>query len=233
MLDPVGLLDDANRAHERRRLSLNEDRDGLFILDGLLDPEGGLTLKTALEALLGPKAKDDRRSAVQRRADALTELARRQLQGTRGLPEVGGQRPHLTLMATVEALQGLEGAAPARLEGVFPVPEETARRLSCDAAVTPLLLDGEGNHLDLGRTVRTVPPALRRALVARDRGCRFPDCDRPPEWCEGHHLDFWIDGGETNKDNVLLLCSRHHRLVHEGGWRLSPEPGGELVAVPP
>src|SRR5207245_8408176 len=121
------------------RLSLNEDRDGLFILDGLLDPEGGLTLKTALEALLGPKAKDDRRSAVQRRADALTELARRQLQGTRGLPEVGGQRPHLTLMATVEALQGLEGAAPARLQGIFPVPKETARRLGCDAAVTPLL----------------------------------------------------------------------------------------------
>jgi hypothetical protein len=78
-----------------------------------------------------------------------------------------------------------------------------------------------------------VPSALRRALVIRDRGCRFPGCDLPADWTDGHHLTHWADGGETRLDNLVLLCRRHHRHVHEQRWRLEGNPAGELVAVPP
>jgi predicted restriction endonuclease len=75
--------------------------------------------------------------------------------------------------------------------------------------------------------------ALRKALVVRDRGCRFPGCDRPPDWTDAHHIQHWADGGETRMENLLLLCRRHHRMVHEEGWRLGWGEQRELVAVPP
>ena len=87
--------------------------------------------------------------------------------------------------------------------------------------------------MDAGRSARTIPPSLRRALVARDRGCRFPGCDRPAEWTDGHHLRHWAHGGETTLQNLALLCRRHHRRVHEQGWRLEWGAKGELLAAPP
>jgi HNH endonuclease len=78
-----------------------------------------------------------------------------------------------------------------------------------------------------------VPAGMRRALVLRDRTCRWPGCGRPATWCDAHHLDSWLDEGETKLSNLALLCRRHHRLVHEGGWVLVRTPGGELEAVPP
>jgi hypothetical protein len=84
-----------------------------------------------------------------------------------------------------------------------------------------------------GHTSRTVPAALRRALVARDGGCRFPRCDRPPEWTDAHHVQSWADGGETTMANTTLLCRVHHRLVHEGGWTVRLDPDDGLIATPP
>ena len=86
--------------------------------------------------------------------------------------------------------------------------------------------------LTVGRATRTVPPSIRRALVVRDRGCRFPGCDRPPAWTDGHHLVHWADGGQTALEN-LVLCRPHHRLVHEQRWTLRRDDGGEIVAAPP
>ena len=113
------------------------------------------------------------------------------------------------------------------------MPIETARRLACDASVSTVTVDAAGTPLDVGRTRRTIPSALRRALVVRDRGCRFPGCDRPPEWTDGHHLVPWAEGGETRLDNLVLLCQRCHTAVHEGGRRLRWGVDGELVAEPP
>ena len=114
-----------------------------------------------------------------------------------------------------------------------PVPVVTALRLACDSALTAIAADDSGEPLDAGRTVRTVPPAIRRALVVRDRGCRFPGCDRPADWTDGHHLQHWAHGGETKLRNLVLLCRRHHRRVHEGGWHVAWGQRGELVASPP
>jgi hypothetical protein len=225
-VDPDGTLADADHEHQLRRLTLSQTWQGRYVVDGWLDAEGGACLQAALNALIGPLCADDDRPFWQRRADALVELARQALDGG-GLPEVAGQKPHLSLV--VRTSDGGIG----ELEWGGPVPVVTALRLACDSALTKITADDSGEPLDAGRTVRTVPPAIRRALVVRDRGCRFPGCDRPSDWTDGHHLRHWAQGGETKLHNLVLLCRRHHRRVHEGGWRLAWGTRGELVASPP
>jgi len=145
-------------------------------------------VQTALNAL-SASAAGDQRHAWQRRADALVELARRQLdQGT--LPEVAGERPHVTVTASIETLAATPGHPAGDLKAGLPIPAETARRLACDAALTRVLLSSDRQPLDVGRTTRTVPPAIRKALVIRDGGCRFPGCDRPPDCVEGTQTVF-------------------------------------------
>jgi hypothetical protein len=139
----------------------------------------------------------------------------------------------LTVTATVGTLSGAPGHAAGDLVWGLPVPAETVRRLACDAARTPVELTPDGQPLEVGRTTRTVPPALRRALVVRDQGCRFPGCDRPSDWTDGHHLQHWADGGATTLENLVLLCRRHHRKVHEDGWRLAWGEDRGIVAIPP
>jgi hypothetical protein len=111
------------------------------------------------------------------------------------------------------------------VDGVAIAPE-TARRLACDAAVVPIL-EAEGSTLSVGRKRRTIPPGLRRALEARDGGCRFPGCESR-HYIDAHHVTHWARGGETRLDNLVLLCRRHHRLVHEGGFSVAPGPHGEV-----
>ena len=200
-------------------------------LEGLLDSEGGATLKTALDALMPPPKQDDDRSAGQRRADALVDLARTALDG-RKLGTVGGQRPHLVITASPETLAGVPGAPAAQLQGVGPIPMETAQRHACDATVSYVLgqveLAGETSHEH-----RQIPPAVRRALVTRDRDCVFPGCDRQASWCDSHHLVWWTRGGKTALANLALVCGRHHRKLHEEGWTLGRNSQGRWVATPP
>ena len=153
---------------------------------------GGALLRTALQALSGPPSADDSRTAAQRRADALVELAR--------------QRPHLTLTASLTTLRKEPGAQAGDLDWGQPVPAETVRRIACDAALTPALLGRSSEPLAVGRASRVIPASLRRALAARDGGCRFPGCDRPAAWTDGHHLKHCADGGETSAGNLVLLC---------------------------
>ena len=225
-LAPESALRDANDAHDRRALFISPLLDGVFRIDGQLDREGAACLQAALEALLGPRAADDTRTPAQRRADALVELARQRM-------EAAGGRPHVTLIVNRETLAGSGSATAAELDRAGVVPDQTALRISCDAALSVVTLDGAGEPLDAGRSTRTVPPSLRRALAVRDRGCRFPGCDRPVSWTDGHHLRHWARGGETKLRNLVLLCRRHHRLAHEGGWRLEWGEQGELAAAPP
>ncbi len=98
------------------------------------------------------------------------------------------------------------------------LPVSAARRLACDAAVTPVGVDGHGAPLNVGRSRRLATVAQRRALAARDHGCAFPRCDRPPAWCVAHHVHHWADGGPTDMDNLVGLCTEHHRSVHHHGW---------------
>jgi hypothetical protein len=230
-LDRERALADANAMYARRRLHLTRGLDGALTLDGLFDPEAGAILRTAIDALTRPLPDDDR-IAPQRRADALVELARRQLDGG-SLPASGGQRPHLSVTVPTSALQRAAGAPPGELEWAGPIVDEMARRIGCDAVCSTVEVDEEGMPMTVGRATRTVPSSIRRALQVRDRGCRFPGCDRPPTWTDGHHLVHWADGGETALDNLVLLCRPHHRLVHEQGWTLRRDGDGEIVAAPP
>ncbi|HEY8796898.1 MAG TPA: DUF222 domain-containing protein, partial [Candidatus Dormibacteraeota bacterium] len=232
LMDPDSVREEANESHEQRFLSLSQTLDGVFYLNGRLDSEGGATLQTALNALGGPPTAEDRRTPKQRRADLLVELARQQLDGGK-LPEVGGQRPHLAVTVSVATLANQPGSPAADLEWAQPIPAETARRLACDAAITPVFVGSESDQPQAGQTSRSISGSQRKALVVRDKGCRFPGCDRPPDWTDAHHLQHWADGGKHVMDNLVLLCRRHHRKVHEEGWQLGITPDGDIAAVPP
>jgi hypothetical protein len=230
-VDRDGALKEANDAYERRAVWLSETMDGVFVLNGTLDAEGGAILRAALAAVEGkPRAGDDR-TARQRRHDAMVDLGRRQLDAGE-LPTSGCQRPHLTVTADLDVLAG-KPAGAGLLNWEQLVPAETVRRLACDCSVTPIVTGQDGEPLSVGRARRTIPAPMRRAIMLRDKHCRFPGCYRPVAWADGHHLRHWIDGGPTAYWNVWLLCRRHHRLVHEGGWGLERTPGGGLTALPP
>jgi hypothetical protein len=203
--------------HDRRRLFVSPTIDGLVILDGQLDADSGNTVLTAISALAGPGGGADPRTSAQRRADALVELARHALD-TAELPDTGGERPHVNVTIDLTALSTATGAADLDFTG--PVPAERARQLACDAGISRIITAGASQPLDVGRRTRTVPAQLRRALAARDRGCRFPGCDRPPGWCDAHHRHHWADGGPTVPANLVLLCRLHHNMIHQG-WTLT------------
>jgi hypothetical protein len=208
-LQPDGLLKEANENYERRRLHLSQTYDGMFKLDGQLDAEGGVALKTALDALMAPPHWDDRRSAAERRADALVELSRVQLDaGT--LPESGGQKPHLVVTATSETLAGVAGAPPAELLWADLIPVETVQRIACDCSLT-MVVDGVAQP-----ATRTIAPPTRRALMARDKHCGHDGCYVPAAWCDAHHIHERSKGGSHKLENLELLCRRHHRMEHEG-----------------
>ncbi len=244
-LDAEGALDQDNRNHERRWFACDQTFGGVFILRGELDAEGGALLQTAINALSAPAGREDGRTGSQRRADAIVDLAARHLQGGAGGASIHGQRPHLTLTASIEALQRQPGAAPAELGGVGPVHAETARRIACDSVRRTVTVarsaegpDPAGIHsavhpLSVGRATRTIPAPIRTALRVRDNGCRFPGCDRPPEWTDGHHIKHWADLGDTEVPNLVSLCRRHHRLVHERGWQVHLDGEGTPVITPP
>ena len=225
-VDPDGSLTDADRQFERRRLHLSQSMDGLFYLNGILDAEGGAVVKSALDALTTPSdGPGVERSSAQVRADQLVEMARRLLDAG-NLPEVGGQKPHIAVTASLQALRKELGAGGADLDWSLPVPAETARRLACDASVSRILLGAKSEILDVGQETRVIPRALMRALIHRDHGCRFPGCDKPWQWTDGHHIVHWIDGGPTKLGNLILLCRRHHRRLHEEGWRVRMDDDG-------
>lgn len=362
-LNPDGT--DPNKDFEKRGLTLSPAQR-MLTMRGQLDPEGGAALATALDALMTPPDDGDQRSPAQRRADALVELARRQLTaGT--LPTVGGQRPQVGVLLYPQALSprtlatlantqrdlttrqqlhdlisdappehtttsrtdtaghatpptssempadpgkignpsaaadagtalelaqaaepshhgqhtdaarlaepispadkphpadkhppagkhrppgrvGSTGqnstanqngpadtagtawarpgwADPPWLSWVGPVSPVVAQRIACDADIWRVILSPTtGQPLDVGRAHRLVPHWIRKALYARDRGCRWTGCTTPAEWTDAHHLDPWAEGGETRADRCLLLCRYHHGLVHEGGWAINLDP---------
>jgi hypothetical protein len=126
---------------------------------------------------------------------------------------------------SLESLRGDLGQLPGVLGHGAPISAALARRLACDAKVIPLVLGSNSEPLDVGRATRAWPLGVRRALEARDRGCAFPGCERPPTWCDAHHILWWIRGGPSSLANGVLLCRRHHTLVHQDDWHIHLQDG--------
>jgi hypothetical protein len=230
---------DANAQFDSRRIYLSKTFNGMGVFGGQLDPEATEIVEQALREFdtgPDPVGGDVRpRTASQRFADALVDLCRA------GLSK-NGKRPGGTARVDVIVDEGtLAGRPPADLTvqrreflGGAPISAEALFRMMCDGEVGWVEYSAFGARVDLGLTTRVVSDAQRRALAHRDGGCQFPDCDRPENWCDAHHVVWWERGGPTNLDNLVLLCRRHHVLVHEGGWHFERNPAtGEVFVQPP
>jgi hypothetical protein len=219
-VDADGYNRDQETLAEQRGLRLNTARDGCLIINGLLDPVGGAAFRSALEPLAKRLGSGDDRTREQRYADAAVELAS------------GGKPANVQVTASLETLQGAAGAPAGEMEFSLPISSATAQRLACDSTVTRVLLK-DSVVIDVGKAERTIRGARRRALNARDQHCRWPGCERPAAWCDGHHIVFWMNGGDDDLENLVLLCQRHHRMVHEGGWQLVKTHDGQIVTIAP
>jgi hypothetical protein len=230
--DPEQFAADEVRGVEARVLELSRFEDGAVSVRGLLDAAGGAALRTALEPLAKPSGADDERHQDRRLADALVELALHALD-TGAVPRRASQRAHLQVTASLETLLGLRGAPAAELEFSMPISARQVERLACDATITRVLLDADSAVVDVGRAQRVVPGSTRRALNVRDRYCQWPGCERTASWSAAHHLVHWCRGGRTDLSNLVLLCHRHHWMVHEGGWQVARDDAGRILTIPP
>jgi hypothetical protein len=231
----VGSLDSAQRAIASRslRVSRNAER-GVMTISIDLPLETGELVEKALD-----KARDDSMRGVEfideswsaRQADALVSMASSYLSGsvekTRNTSD--------DYLVTVHVDQ----SALANGNGRSSLPVESVKRLCCDGHALVIGEDENGEPLNIGRKTRTVPTAIKRALIARDKGCSFPGCHHT-RFVDAHHIRHWSAGGETSLDNLMLLCSQHHKLVHEGGFSIERDYQNEWFfkrpdgrAVPP
>ncbi|MET8231574.1 DUF222 domain-containing protein [Micromonospora sp. NPDC005298] len=219
-----------SRAARDRHVTISEQTDGRLRLAGILDTEAAAALRAAIDPLIAPTGPDDTRTPAQRRHDALADVCRLALRSG-DLPENGGDPAQVVVTTDYDTLTRQLGAGA--LDTGLPLTPEAVRRLACDAAILPAVLGGAGQALDVGRQRRLISGPLRRALVLRDRGCAFPGCDRPPRWCDGHHIRHWADGGDTSLGNAVLLCGHHHRHLHHGDWSVQLGGDGHPEFVPP
>jgi Domain of unknown function (DUF222)/HNH endonuclease len=207
---------------QQRRLKLSTWMDGSLLISGQLDPIGGAAVLAAFAPLARRSGAHDHRDQEQRNADALVELA-----------SGGGSQAQIQVTSSLETLLGLAGASAAEMEHSLPVSSKTIERLACDSSIARVVLNSESLVIDVGRSKRVVSEPGRRALVARDGHCRWPDCDRPASRSAAHHVVHWIHGGSTDLDNLILLCHRHHWMVHEGNWQIVRGENGRIFTIPP
>jgi uncharacterized protein DUF222/HNH endonuclease len=183
-----------------------------------------------LESYAAPRRTDehgpDTRPYPQRLGEAFEEWLARQHPDD--MPDHGGLPA--TLLITARA--GDQPNAGCTATGQ-PLSAKTVAWLSCTALLTLMLLDDHGVPLKHGRTKRLFTTGQRLGFAARDKGCIFPGCDRPPSWCEAHHVTSWQDGGDTDLTNGCLLCGYHHRLIHKGDWQVNMGDDGHPYVIPP
>jgi hypothetical protein len=220
--------DEQELAQPVNSLRYRRTHTGRMVFTADIDPEAGEELEGLLTALAKPTAQDERHR-TQRLGDAMAEVVHLAAKAE-DLPVHGGEKPHLTVTLDYNAL--LEGIGTATLEGGALLCPKSARRIACDAHILPIVLNGTSVPLDVGRKYRFVTPDQRRALVARDKGCAYPGCHRPPRWADAHHIKHWLDGGLTDLDNMVLLCRGHHRLIHHSEWDVKIV-GGLPIFYPP
>jgi Domain of unknown function (DUF222)/HNH endonuclease len=214
---------DAKRLHESRSLVRHVREDGSGSITVEL-PEADLALvMKALESVAGTLPDDPTRSLFAKGADALVQMARDVL---------AGRHEGTATSDAYQVLVHVDASALGRVGGKADLPLPTVQRLTCDGSVVPVLVGPDGTPLNVGRKQRTVPSAIRRALAARDRTCVFPGCHHT-RFLDAHHVQHWAEGGETRLDNLLLLCSTHHKLVHEGGFSIVRRHDGHCYFARP
>lgn len=219
----------AEAAEPERTQRLSKTLDDRYQLDGSLDPEGGAIVSTALRTATSDDG-DSSRTCATRRAGALVDICRFFLDHQKS--KAGSRnRPHVNVVVDMEALALGEGG---RVVDGPPLDGATMSKMMCDCALHRVVMAGRSGILDYGVATRTIQASLWSALVVRDEHCRFPGCDRPSQWCEGHHVIWVINNGTTELANVILLCALwHHHRVHQPGWRAMPLPDGTFEVTDP
>jgi hypothetical protein len=233
-LDPDGVAPREETAKAKRGAFVRVNGDGTQTLRWVETDENIALLQAALEPLSAPRPAEDgtkdTRCPALRRADGLLDLVSVALRHGE-LPVSRGARPHLIVTITDQALRSDRGL------GITASGEHLSnaavKRISCDAELTAIRLDTNGVPLSMGRTRRTVSPQQWLALVARDKGCVFPDCTRPPGWTQAHHLKHWIQHGPTDLENLALLCGHHHDTIHHQDWEIVMAADGRPELIPP
>src|SRR6185436_14034380 len=226
---------DSRRAWANRSLTMwRDEKRGVLRLTVELPIEEGELIAKAIDCAVAagevttdidPSTDGESKSAAwcAQQADALVAVVKSYLDGGHG-GESGSTADHYQVVVHADA-KSLRGGA-----GCSDLPIETVKRLLCDCSFVTVFEDANGHPLDVGRKQRTVSTSLRRALYARDRGCTFPGCHRKRHLA-GHHLEHWINGGETKPENMTMLCTYHHRVLHEGGFSIVKEGDGTLRFV--
>ncbi len=243
LIDPDGTLQDERKAERSAVFWTRPDPDGPGLrFGGTTDAVTGAQLKNFIEAHSGPRPDthpdtgektSDRRTVDQRRGEAFAHLVRTAVGADQTTS--GGTGVQLVVTTSLDTLlAGLsERCVPcADAETGQPLSAGTIRRLACDAGLVPIVLGSRSEPLDVGRATRSVPPAIRRALVLRDQGCAFPGCDRPPRWTDAHHVQHWADGGPTTLTNLVLLCGHHHDTLHHTRWIVTITDGHPVFHPP-
>jgi hypothetical protein len=234
-LDENGITLREQERRDRRYLTLTRLSDGMTRISGLLDPESAAIVSGAVDAITSPRrggprfidpaeapasaATEDQRTIPQFMLDALVDLVRiATLADTKKV--LGAKRVAVRVHVAERDLRS--GGGPAFIEGqTDAVSLATAQRHVCESGMLPVVFDRDGQTMNLGRTQRTFSIRQRVALAARDGGCRFPGCERPPSWTEAHHINEWQNGGRTDIADGILLCRHHHLLIHNNSWRIT------------
>lgn len=227
---------DAEATRQNRSLATWFDEQGFFIIRGRLCPEDGAVVDRALRRVLEsmpapPPARSSREETPgdawdhygARQADALAQMAREHL-AAEAADRRAANLPEVIVHYDFDALSG-KPEGDCHLEEGIAIARSTAERIACDCAVVPLIEDATGNPLWIGRRSRVISRGMRRALMARDKGCRFPGCPGT-RWLEGHHAEHWARGGKTDLENLVFLCQFHHRLIHSCGYSVKPVNSG-------
>ena len=214
---------DVNRVYRNRYLSCTHHDDGSATINVELTHEQANLVMKAVEIAMDEQQcsatdhPDDSDHFFARQADALVDMARAYLAG--GSSKTTSTADHYQVMVHVDE------AVLRDESGKSDLPVESLRRITCDGSLVAVTEDNDSNPLDVGRKHRVVSPSLKRALLARDKQCRYPGCSHK-KWLDAHHVMHWIEGGETSLANTLLLCSKHHRLLHEGGYGIEKDYKG-------
>ena len=239
-LDASAVARREKQQRDLRYFRYSAREDGMVRGSFLLDAVDGALVTAAFDAVLSPRRggprfvdpnqrerdnalADDLRSTDQVAADALVAVVRLAVDADPGTI-FGARRPAVRLVVTADTAV-IEDSGE-------PVSMATVERFICDAGVIGVKFDTNGQVLNVGRAQRLFTERQRIGLAVRDGGCRFPGCDRPPSWCEAHHLDQWAHGGGTDIADGVLLCRRHHLLVHNNAWQIG-RAGAEYTITPP
>ena len=237
-------------------LRIGEILDGDTAIEGTLNAADAAIIRTALAAAqrLGtpevsgdnetledgttgePSAPADPRTPAQQRADALTLIAQFFLDHHQNVDTDGGSigRAHVNIHVNLDQLTAAHVTGNAETPySINGIDMESVLQQCCDSSVTRIVMAGASLPIDIGRETRVISPTLRKAVTARDRTCRHPDCDMPAAFTDVHHIHHWTKGGATDRNNCCLLCRRHHTDIHKRGWTITGDPNGTLLFTGP